>query len=94
MVRESARPLAWVCGVRRAWRHEQPIPYAIASISIPLASSAGSVRSSSHSGTRIRTFSPRRVRMLRVSVAKRGIGEMTSSGTPSDIATGPFGAYL
>ena len=44
--------------------------------------------------TRMRTFSPRRVRMLRVSVAKRGIGEMTSSGTPSDIATGPFGAYL
>ena len=32
--------------------------------------------------------------MLRVSVAKRGIGEMTSSGTPSDIATGPLGAYL
>ena len=42
----------------------------------------------------ISTFSPRRVRMLRVSVAKRGIGEMTSSGTPSDIATGPLGAYL
>ena len=61
---------------------------------MPLASSAGSVRSSSHIGTRIRTFSPRRVRMLRVSVAKRGIGLITSSGTPSDIATGPLGAYL
>ena len=32
--------------------------------------------------------------MLRVSVANRGIGLITSSGTPSDIATGPFGAYL
>ena len=42
------------------------------------------------SGMRMSTFDPRRLRMFAVSVAKRGWGLITSSGTPIDSETPPF----
>ena len=40
-------------------------------------------------GMRMSTLAPRRLRMLPVSAAKRGCGLMQSSGTKSDLVTGP-----
>mmetsp|Transcript_50529 Transcript_50529/g.159933 ORF Transcript_50529/g.159933 Transcript_50529/m.159933 type:complete len:226 (+) Transcript_50529:110-787(+) len=66
------------------WRQQQPIPYAIASISMPRASSAASVFASRSSGARMSTLEPRRRRMLRVSAWKRGSGVMRASGALAD----------